>query len=48
MALCIPPATRFATFVGSPYVRVQIAEERIDDEFVEAVIDPGPKGARVA
>nr|MBA2711994.1 TetR/AcrR family transcriptional regulator [Rubrobacteraceae bacterium] len=35
----IPPATMLATFVGPLYVRLLITDERIDDEFVEHVID---------
>ena len=38
----------FATFVGPLYVRVLITDERIDDEFIEAVFDPGLEGARGA
>jgi hypothetical protein len=44
----IPPATILATFVGPLYVRLLITDERIDDEFIEAVIDTGLDGARVA
>ena len=44
----IPPATTLATLVGPLYVRLLITEERIDDEFIENVIDAGLDGARVA
>jgi hypothetical protein len=44
----IPPATMFATFVGPLYVRLLITEERIDDEFIENVIEAGLDGVRVA
>jgi len=42
----IPPATILATFVGPLYVRLLITDERIDDEFIEAVVDSGLDGAR--
>jgi hypothetical protein len=38
----------FATFVGPLYVRLLITEERIDDEFIENVIEAGLDGVRVA
>jgi AcrR family transcriptional regulator len=44
----IPPATIFATFVGPLYVRLLITDERIDDEFMQNVIDAGLDGVRVA
>lgn len=44
----IPPATLLATFVGPLYVRLLITDERIDDEFIDAVIRAGLDGARVA
>jgi Tetracyclin repressor-like, C-terminal domain len=44
----IPPATIFATFVGPLYVRLLITDERIDNEFIENVIDAGLDGIRVA
>ena len=44
----IPPATTLATLVGPLYVRLLITEERIDDEFIENVIDAGLDGAGVA
>jgi hypothetical protein len=43
----IPPATMFATFVGPLYVRLLITDERIDDEFIENVIEAGLDGVRV-
>jgi|1186.fasta_scaffold251130_1 hypothetical protein len=33
-----------ATFVGPLYVRLLITDERIDDEFIENVIDAGLDG----
>ena len=44
----IPPATILAIFIGPLYVRLLITDERIDDEFIEDVIDAGINGARVA
>ncbi len=44
----IPPATLLATFVGPLYVRLLITDERIDDEFIEDVIDAGLDGVRAA
>lgn len=44
----IPPATILAFFIGPLYVRLLITDERIDDEFIEDVIDAGIDGARVA
>jgi len=42
----VPPGTMLATFVGPLYVRLLITDERIDDEFIEDVIDAGLDGAR--
>jgi hypothetical protein len=40
----LPPATMLATFVGPLYVRLLITDERIDNEFIENVIDAGLDG----
>ncbi len=44
----VPPSTILAAFVGPLYVRLLITDERIDDTFVDGVIDVGLDGAGVA
>jgi len=44
----IPPATILAIFVGPLYVRLLITDERIDEEFIEHVVDACLDGVRVA
>jgi AcrR family transcriptional regulator len=41
----IPPATIFATLVGPLYVRLLLTGERIDDDFIDNVIDIALGGA---
>jgi hypothetical protein len=40
----LPPGTLLSTFTGPLYVRLLITDERMDDEFLEAVIDIGLDG----
>ena len=42
----LPPATILAAFTGPLYVRLLITDERIDDAFIDAVIDVGLHGAQ--
>lgn len=42
----IPPATILATFIGPLYVRLLITDERIDDAFIQDVIEAGLAGSR--
>ena len=40
------PATLFATLVGPLYIRLLLTGQRIDDEFIRAVVDVVLNGAR--
>ena len=42
----IPPATIFSILVGPLYVRLLLTDERIDDEFIDAIIETVLDGAR--
>jgi AcrR family transcriptional regulator len=42
----IPPATLFATLVGPLYVRLLLTDQRIDDDFIHAIVDVVLNGAR--
>ena len=44
----IPPATILATFIGPLYVRLLITDERIDDAFIQDVIEAGLTGSQAA
>jgi hypothetical protein len=41
----IPPATIFSILVGPLYVRLLLTDERIDDEFIDAIIETVLDGA---
>ena len=42
----IPAATIFAAFTGPLYVRLLITDQRLDDDFIDAVLDIGLRGAQ--
>jgi AcrR family transcriptional regulator len=43
----IPPATIFETLIGPLYLRLLLTDERIDEEFIDNVIDVALDGARL-